>query len=223
MLLISLALEPAPTGPRWTTWSEKEARTGATSARAPCSPPTITVSLPTDACAWPPLTGASSIRNPRAADFPASSRTSAGETVLCIMITEPGLRASATPCSPNSTSSAPWASKTQIPTQSTARPSSAGLAATVALVAVKGASDASRRAQRTRSCPRAAIRCAIGSPMLPTPMNPTFIPSPPASLHNRECSLPYGRPRAQGTRSPRAFGAEGGCRQHLFADSHNAQ
>ncbi len=72
MLLHSLAACPAPLAPAWITVLPIAASTGCARAKASSLPPTMKVSVPADAAAIPPETGASTMAYPA---FPAACAT----------------------------------------------------------------------------------------------------------------------------------------------------
>ncbi len=73
---------PAPGPPISVTARAYVASTGSAYAYASASPPTMIVSLPFSAPAWPPDTGASRKATPRAAAAACMSRATSAEAVV---------------------------------------------------------------------------------------------------------------------------------------------
>ena len=122
----------------------------------------------------PPLTGASSIAPPLSATSFARRSVATGEMLLMSMTTVPGVMPASTPSGPVSTRSTSGVSGSIVTTTVDARAASAG-----ELAAVAPARASSSTAPRLRLCTvsvwPAVMRCfAIGFPITPRPMKPTF-------------------------------------------------
>ena len=77
---------------------------------------------------------------------------------------------------------------TMVITTSLRAASSAGVAHSGTPSATSAAADVGRRAHTARSCPAARRWRAIGSPITPSPMNPTFIPLSFIRPRRRSCA-----------------------------------
>jgi hypothetical protein len=132
-------------------------------------------SVPSMAPASPPETGASSMEAPRSLTFSESSSVTTGEMVLMSTSSEPCWMPSSTPTSPATTSLTWGESGSRVMITSLCAATSPGLAATSA-----PPSEASSlafsvvRLYRISSCPASMRFFAIGRPMIPSPMKPTF-------------------------------------------------
>ena len=73
---------PAPAGTRSRTSRAYASMTGLASRNAPFRPPTMTVSAPFSAPAWPPETGASRNRHPRSLAAASSSLARVADAVV---------------------------------------------------------------------------------------------------------------------------------------------
>ena len=145
-------------------------------ATASGSPASIATSSP--ACAGPrePETGASTYRPPAARTAASSPREYAGAVVpMCTSVRPATVRANAAVSRPSVASiAAPFASMAS--TTGACSNTSAADAATCAPAARNGAALAAVRVQITSGVPAFSRLAAIGSPISPSPRNPTFTP-----------------------------------------------
>ncbi|OIQ69670.1 hypothetical protein GALL_487280 [mine drainage metagenome] len=171
MLLQILADCPAPAAPQCTAFCPITSNRGATVAKASSEPPTMKVSVPAVAPPVPPETGASSAPRPAACARSATARAESTSTVEQSHSTAP-LRIAGITSAATARRIAPFGS--MVITTFAPRAASAALAA---LVTPSGI--AAMVSKPATSCPALARLAAIGAPMLPNPMNPTFICVPP--------------------------------------------
>jgi hypothetical protein len=124
-------------------------------------------SVPSMTPASPPETGASSMEAPRSLTFSESSSVTTGEMVLMSTSSEPCWMPSSTPPSP-ATTSLTWG-------ESGSRVMITSLAATsVPPSEASSLAFSVVRLYRISSCPASMRFFAIGRPMIPSPMKPTF-------------------------------------------------
>ena len=121
----------------------------------------------------PPLTGASSIRAPRAAARCSSRRATAGAMLLVSIRMVPGWIALNTPSGPSRTRSTSGESGSIVTMRVARRATSAGDAARAAPAATSSSTGPWLRLWTTRLNPFLMRFLAIGRPMTPSPMNPT--------------------------------------------------
>src|ERR1700761_6114889 len=168
---------PMPVPPAWMMVPEKASTITFSRSTCAASPPIIVTSFFAAAPIGPPETPASSRWMPFALAVSARVFTVAGFTVLWTAMIVSGRIVCSSPSGPATTAVTSASCRTQMPTCSTSRPSSAGVAAIFALPAK--ASVAAGDTSNTVSSTFPASCSAIGLPILPTPINPTFIVVPP--------------------------------------------
>ena len=127
--LQALVIWPAPASPIRVILLPSAWKTGSTRSNVALSPPTMIESCALMAPASPPLTGASSMGQPRSCACSASRLAVTGEMVLMSTRTAPGLAPSNTPFEPAITSSTSGPSGSMVITTSDSRTHSAGLSA----------------------------------------------------------------------------------------------
>jgi hypothetical protein len=93
-LLISFARPPAPTGPKRCTVAQNDLSTGSTVVKTAKSVPTNAPRIPSCACTFPPVNGASANPIPSADSSCARSAVDASEDVpVSMTVCRPGIRA----------------------------------------------------------------------------------------------------------------------------------
>src|SRR6266705_3805615 len=174
---------PEPEGPISVTALAKWAMTALARSNAAGSPPTMTVSCPFSAPAWPPDTGASRNSKPRFLASTASSRATFAEAVVWSTKTVPLAIFWKAPFGPSVTSRRSGSSPTQENTISASSAAFAGVSAKRPLCLEVHASALARlRLYTVTSCPPRATRCpAIGNPITPRPMNSILLTAPPVT------------------------------------------
>src|SRR5512139_2281600 len=173
--LQALATCPAPWSPTSTMFLPIASSSGLTRSNTAGLPPTMIDSVALIAPTSPPETGASSISMPRACSFSAMWRVAVGEIVLMSTTTEPGLAPSITPLSPNRTCSTSVVSDTMTMMISPCAAASAIDAHPAQPASSGGVMVSGRRPCTKTVCPALCRLMAMGLPMMPMPMNATFI------------------------------------------------
>ena len=108
----------SPSSPTWVIAVPIASRNGRTRSSAPASPPTMNEAWPCSTVIVLPETGTSSSAAPRAATGAASSRTTAGDTVLMSTSTALAARPAITPSAPSATARSAASSVTIVKTAS---------------------------------------------------------------------------------------------------------
>ena len=176
MLLISLATEPMPISPQCTTSPLNDFSSGSWASNVAVSPPTMMTMVPSLARAVPPETGASSMAMPFACMPSAQRRAVAGALVDRSIYVVPGLAFAAMPCGPSATSSTMRGSGNEVITTSHPAATSATDLPAVAPSSVHAFTASGLRSNTTTSWLVFLMMLRhMGPPMLPTPMNPTFM------------------------------------------------
>src|SRR3989475_2358126 len=150
-------------------------RTGLYRLKTVSSPPTQGASLGVSAPGGPPLTGASSIWIPRAANTAWIRRTSAGELVVRSKYTLPAASPARRPCAPSATASTSGGPGSDVNTTCVASATSCGVSAQPAPAFRCGADASGRTSWTTSSWPALIKLDAMWRPMVPSPMNPIFM------------------------------------------------
>src|SRR6266849_5480201 len=155
--------------------------TGFARSNAAASPPTITVSCPFSAPAWPPDTGASRNSKPRFFASAASSRATFAEAVVWSTKIESLAIFWKAPFGPSVISRKSGSSPTQENTMSDPSAAFAGVSAKRPLYLPAQASALARlRLYTVSSWPPFVTRCpAMGKPITPSPMNASLLTAPP--------------------------------------------
>ena len=176
--LATLVVCPSPLPPTCVMFLPISCRSGSILAKVASVPPTMMVSEAALAPTSPPLTGASRYSQPRALIFCANSFVAMGEMLLMSTTVLPAVKPPATPCAPKSTFSTSGVSGTMVKTTSARCATSVALAQATAPASSRACGTWLRVVTKS-SCP-AARRCpAMGAPMMPNPMNPSFMSMSP--------------------------------------------
>src|SRR5262245_26070593 len=196
--LQSFADWPAPAGPKCVIRLPIAASAGRARTSASSSPPTIIVNVPSIAPFSPPETGASSQNRPFDLASSASSRVTCGEIVLISMMIAPGFAEANMPSSPRATDTTSGESVTIVTMISLAAATSAGVLAACALPseefsATNFAALPGVRVATVKLNPALSRLRAIGAPMIPRPIRPTFMIFSPRKVVGQTGSLPYTR------------------------------
>ena len=179
-----------PLAPIWVIVLPIAANTGRQRSRIAASPPTMMDKVPAIAPPSPPLTGASSMWACFSLRRVAIIRVACGEMVLISMTTASGRILSITPFSPRMTLSTSGVSETIVITTGLFPATSLGVFAVLAPSAARRSAFAVVRLYTVTSNPAFIKLRAIGIPMMPRPINPTFfsIISCPSRLFTRHFS-----------------------------------
>ena len=176
---------PAPgSGPTCTMRSgcPMHSRIGRTRARASLSPPTMMESVALMAPTSPPLTGASIMVPPLAATSAARRRVATGEMLLMSITTVPVAIVSRMPAGPAITASTSGVSGTIVMMMLACDATSAGELAAMAPAATSSVTAGVLRLNTTTEWPLASRCLAMGRPITPRPMKPTFSDMVPRSI-----------------------------------------
>ena len=142
------------------------------SARAPL---THIASFPLLAPVGPPLTGASSSAMPLAAKRSCRRRTTVGEFVVKSNQVVPRRMPASKPSSARATASTSFGPGSEVKTTSLASATRRAESAQTHPAARCGAAASRRKSFTTSSWPAARTLSAMLAPMVPSPMNPTFM------------------------------------------------
>src|SRR6516225_6309626 len=176
--LATLVVWPSPLAPTRVMFLPISSNSGLTLSKAACGPPTMIVSEAALAPTSPPETGASRYSQPSAVMRRAKSLVAIGEMELMSTTILPGVSPSATPLLPNSAASTCGVSGTMVITTSELAATSLPDAQTFAPPPVSS-SGTLPRSKTESACPPFSRCPAMGRPMIPRPINPTFISQPP--------------------------------------------
>ena len=180
MLLTSLATVPEPSPPMWITLALNDCSTGRASSNTFLSPPTMMAIVAASAPVVPPLTGASSMAMPLAAMAAPIFFTIEGALVDRSMKVWPLAMLARMPLSPRVTASTSLGMGSEVITTSAPLVTSAIDLAAVPPRSVQVFTAAGFRSNTvTWWLERLMMLRHMGPPMLPTPMNPTFMISSP--------------------------------------------
>ncbi len=168
MLRASFIRVPAPGAPAWMTIEAHCLKAGLIRSYTERSAPTMVAISPFSAAPAPPLTGASMTWI--SVYCSASSAAVVSLIVEWIAITVPGLARSAN-CPTTSRTCSSLRTTTLIRSASA---TSVTAAAAVAPASTNGSMASARRSNTVRPPGQSSNRLAIGAPMLPRPMNPSF-------------------------------------------------
>src|SRR3990172_8120230 len=168
-------MEPAPIGPMYLALSPIASRTGLNRSYSASSPPTQRASVPPAAPAGPPLTGASSTATPLAANSSCRRRITLGALVERSNQAVPGAMPASSPSSPSATASTSTGPGSEVKTTSDASPTWRGVSAQRQPASTWRAPASSRMSWTTTSWPALRTFRAMLPPIVPSPMNPTFI------------------------------------------------
>src|SRR5262245_26965472 len=192
-LLQSFTTSPLPTGPTWKMLAPMASRTGRAAAKSSAEPPTMMASVPSTARGTPPDTGASTKRSPRSTAAAATRRETPGSIVDMSTQSVPLRAAARTPPSPEYADSTLGDDGSIVTTTSAVATTSAALAAAVIPAAAAACTAAGFMSKALTANPFFTRFFAMGSPIVPTPMNPIRVISFPP--RNR-------RPRRRGSGGP---------------------
>src|SRR5262245_51265060 len=174
MLLQSLAAWPLPGPPACTMVLPMPSSSGRARSKASSAPPTMKVSVAACAPATPPDTGASTMASPFARAAWATSRAVSTSMVEESMSSVPGATAASTPPSLRSTSRTCSPARSMVITASASLHVSAIDCTFVPRPAASRAPASSLTSKPETAWPILIRFSAIGSPILPSPMKPTF-------------------------------------------------
>jgi hypothetical protein len=145
---------------------------GRHSLKTAASPPTMMVRVPSRAPVSPPLTGASSILTPFAANEAETLLVTLGEMVLMSISTSPSCAPSATPPLPRTTSFTASESVSIVMTTSTRSAVAFGEGEDDAPAETSSSTPGLLLLQTVRSNPDFSRFRAMGLPIIPSPMKP---------------------------------------------------
>ena len=171
--LATFVVCPSPLPPTRVMLAPIRSNSGLTVSNVAWLPPTMMVSLPALAPTSPPETGASRYSQPRALIRSAKPLVSMGEMELMSTTILPADRPSATPFSPNRTAATSGVSGTIVMMISERSATSLPLPQTAAPPSTSSCGIGTRSCTNNACSP--VCRCpAMGRPMMPSPMKPTF-------------------------------------------------
>src|SRR3990170_763876 len=168
-------MEPAPIGPMYLALSPIASRTGLNRSSSALPLPTRRWGVPPAAPAGPPLTGASSTATPLAANSSCRRRITLGALVERSNQAVPGAMPASSPSSPSATASTSTGPGSEVKTTSDASPTWRGVSAQRQPASTWRAPASSRMSWTTTSWPALRRFRAMLPPIVPSPMNPTFI------------------------------------------------
>src|SRR6516165_8322092 len=174
-LLHSLATSPDPTAPTWMMLPPIAARAGRASSRSPASPPTMIANVPAVAPPTPPDTGASRNRRPRSLSRAATRCEVPGSIVDMSTQSRPPPALSTILPPPRYTASTLAEDGSIVITRSQLAAASPTDRARSAPSLTAASSAPGTTSKATTSKPFLTRLASIGCPIVPVPINPTFM------------------------------------------------